>query len=63
MPGIINDLTVAGTLFFRASARKLLSKNDPEPDLVLIEWLIKNTPTPNPVNAGPDRGEKKSIFK
>jgi hypothetical protein len=33
MPGIINDLTVAGTLFLRANARKLLSKSDPEPDL------------------------------
>jgi len=33
MPGIINDLTVAGTLFIRASARKLLSKSDPEPNL------------------------------
>jgi len=33
MPGIINDLSVAGTLFLRATGRKLLSKSDPEPDL------------------------------
>ena len=33
MPGIINDLSVAATLFLRATGRKLLSKSDPEPDL------------------------------
>ena len=33
MPGMINDLSVAATLFLRATGRKLLSKSDPEPDL------------------------------
>ncbi len=42
MPGIINDLTVAGTLFLRASARKLLSKNDPEPDLDTFSAAMQN---------------------
>ena len=42
MPGIINDLTVAGTLFLRASARKLLSKNDPQPDLDAFSAAMQN---------------------
>jgi len=48
MPGIINDLTVAGTLFLRASLKKLWSKNDPEPDLdkfsSAIQGLLDRAP-------------------
>ena len=42
MPGIISDLTVAGALFLRASARKLLSKNEPEPDLDKYSAAMQN---------------------
>ena len=33
MPGIMNDLTVAGKLLIRATARKLSSNSDPAPDV------------------------------